>query len=1366
MTGRWRIKHTLLGLMLVSLAPFLLLGVTWSMWARQDEKARVRGTLVDLARIVAFETDRVVNESETLLAALAEAPPVKRLDPAGTDAFFSRLLPRYPHYENITALDANGRMYGTALDPARKVWPGDRAWFQASMRSEGLTVGDPLIGRVKGRPVVIMAYPVRDDAGRRVATVAVAVGLLLVQKALAEVPISEGAIITLLNADGKVLARTAEPEAWVLKDLSGTGIFKAAVAAESGFFEGTGLDGVARVMAFVRAKGVPWIVMVSVPSAHAWSRFWRAFAGHGLSLLGASLLALVLAWLFGRRLVATFNRLLERAHEVAGGRLERGGPPEGAEREVVQVFDAFDRMVDALETSRAEREERYRELAALHAVAAAINEPFNLSQILTTTLDRAVEVMEADAGMIYLLNEPASVLEVAAHRGFSPAYVQGVDRVALGEGGVGRVAGKGEPEVIEDVRTDPRVARAVVRTEGIVSVLMVPAASKRKILGTLYVATRSPRSFTSHEIQILASISHQIGAAVENARLFEATQERLRETELLLDVAGALGSTLEMTPLLKRIARKTAQACRVDRCTIELWDAAGRVIPAMSQFADGRVDRELWEKFRAAKPYPAGEVPAHALIIQRREPVVIQDTSATDLIPREWVETFGLKSFLVVPLISREQVIGTLCLDHQAEAKGFTREQVSLATTIASQVALAVENVRLLAAERSQAGKVAALREIALEMTGALELEPLLQLIVRQAVELVRAHSGTIYLAGETGQRLVPHAWHNLGEWVRDRVHRLGEGVTGLAALERRGLIVNDYPRSSHRVELLLNHVPITAVISAPLIIRDRLVGVVTLNAVEAGRTFHEEDLSLLSMLAAQAAVAIEAARLHREIRDARDFLQSVIEDSADAIITTDSHGRFTSWSPAAREIFGYRAEEILGRPIADYYRGGLDEAKAVMRRLGAEEKIPNYETAFRAKDGRWVEVNTSISLLRDASGAVVGTLGVVKDITEQKRLKEELIRSERLRVLGEMAAGVAHDFNNLLGIILSQSELLERRLTGPADAAEHLRAIQRAVADGVQTVRRIQEFAGLRRDQPFVTLDINAIVREVVALTEPRWLNEANAAGIPIKVEVETQEVGPVAGNPAEVREVLVNLILNALDAMPGGGRLTLRTRPASHPDGRDGGGVEIEVRDTGIGMSEEVRPRVFEPFFTTKAGRGVGLGLSVSQGIVQRHGGEIRVETREGEGSVFTVRLPVGVGVGESPEPPTPASGAPLRVLVIDDEETLRKALVDLFKAGGHAVEAAEDGASGLERFRPGAFDLVVTDLGMPGMSGWEVARSIKNTDPAVGVIMLTGWGDQLPPDLVQSSQVDRVVVKPVSIGALMSVVSALGRQRTPSQ
>ncbi|MBI4241391.1 MAG: response regulator, partial [Candidatus Rokubacteria bacterium] len=318
------------------------------------------------------------------------------------------------------------------------------------------------------------------------------------------------------------------------------------------------------------------------------------------------------------------------------------------------------------------------------------------------------------------------------------------------------------------------------------------------------------------------------------------------------------------------------------------------------------------------------------------------------------------------------------------------------------------------------------------------------------------------------------------------------------------------------------------------------------------------------------------------------------------------------------------------------------------------------------------------------------------------------------------------------------------------------LRVIEKAAMDGARTVRRVQEFTRMRRAGVVQAVDLNHVVEEVVEVTRSRWKDEAEARGIRYDLPMELVPVPRVAGDPAELREALTNILFNALDAMPRGGRVTFRT-------GVEGERVFCSVADSGIGMPEEVRRRVFEPFFTTKAEKGSGLGLSIVYGIVTRHGGEIEVESQVGDGSTFTLRLPVGRDIPPPPERvPPPRRQRSAKILVVEDEEEIREILVEVLAKLGHAVTACADGRSGLSRFQEELFDLVVTDLGMPGLSGWEVARQIKLRSPGTPVALVTGWSDRIDPAEARAKGVDFLVAKPFKPEDLTTVVGeALTRE-----
>jgi CheY-like chemotaxis protein len=240
------------------------------------------------------------------------------------------------------------------------------------------------------------------------------------------------------------------------------------------------------------------------------------------------------------------------------------------------------------------------------------------------------------------------------------------------------------------------------------------------------------------------------------------------------------------------------------------------------------------------------------------------------------------------------------------------------------------------------------------------------------------------------------------------------------------------------------------------------------------------------------------------------------------------------------------------------------------------------------------------------------------------------------------------------------------------------------------------------------------------------------------------------VDGQSAELREALTNLILNAVDALPRGGEIRVATREGA-------GRVEVSVADTGIGMPDSVRRRIFEPFFSTKGPSGTGLGLAMVYGIVSRHAGEILVDSAPGLGSTFTIRLPVGRSASAAPTRTSEAGPASVRVLIIDDEPLVRDTLGEILRQQHHDVVAADDGISGLARFREGTFDVVMTDLAMPGMSGWQVARAVKETRPQVQVVLVTGWGVEVKADELQSHGVDRVMTKPFRFEEVQEVVAS---------
>ena len=388
--------------------------------------------------------------------------------------------------------------------------------------------------------------------------------------------------------------------------------------------------------------------------------------------------------------------------------------------------------------------------------------------------------------------------------------------------------------------------------------------------------------------------------------------------------------------------------------------------------------------------------------------------------------------------------------------------------------------------------------------------------------------------------------------------------------------------------------------------------------------------------------------------------------------------------------------------------------------------------------------------------------------IAEQERIREQFSQMEKLSALGELASGVAHDFNNTLAGILGRAQLLQR-----TDDEEKLRRgldiIIKTAEDGAKTVKRIQDFARQRRDHNFELVSIDQILMDASEITRPRWKNCAEASNIHITLDLQIGSNAMVMGDDSELREVLVNMVFNAIDAMPEGGTLTLSTRTVDEQ-------VVIKVADTGIGMYPEVRSRIFDPFFTTKGKAGLGLGLAVSFGIIRRHGGNIEVESQYGRGTEFCVTLPVAQivetpvvrrDVAAQPQEPLTLTMAhagdlpPTRLLVVDDEDFVRDLLADILEGERCEVKLAADGHEALALFREHEFDGVFTDIGMPGMSGWELAREIRLLNQGIPIAVITGWGELVGSHEQRAAGVDWVVAKPFTADRIAELVREINNR-----
>ncbi|HTU00254.1 MAG TPA: ATP-binding protein, partial [Candidatus Sulfotelmatobacter sp.] len=574
-----------------------------------------------------------------------------------------------------------------------------------------------------------------------------------------------------------------------------------------------------------------------------------------------------------------------------------------------------------------------------------------------------------------------------------------------------------------------------------------------------------------------------------------------------------------------------------------------------------------------------------------------------------------------------------------------------------------------------------------------------------------------------------------------------------------------------------------------------------------------DEELAALRVFAAHATIGLENARLFRDEQRRREEVEAVRA-------VTEEMARELDLTAVLRLIYGRAVEFAQGDSGAIYL---WDEAAKVLvpkgwhgfgdwmadLRLGLGDAVAGTVAARRqgmlVNDFRsspytypaFVERSSHVAVLGEPllyRSRLVGVVTITRNdpqrpfTAEDQRLlrlfatqaaiavenarlfqeqqqayvklqeaQEELVRTEKLRALGQMGAGIAHDLNNMLAAVLGQAELLKLQVHDP-NARKSLQTLTTAATDGAAVVRRLQDFSRQRSKAPVVPLHLDAVVQDALEITRPRWSDDLQRQGLTIQVTTELAGLPPVLAYGPELREALTNLILNAVDAMPHGGTLRLVGRAAS-----GGEWVDLQIADTGVGIPDAIRPRIFDPFFTTKGPQGTGLGLSVVYAIVERHGGRIEVASTPGHGATFTLRLRRAEADPSEPGPGRRVRTGACRVLVIDDDPLVRETVSTLLRTAGHTVTEASGGTEGIRRLAEAPVDLVLTDLGMPDVTGWDVAREVKARDPRLPVILLTGWGEHAACDQdgSQPGWVDVILSKPVSLDDLLRAVGRLGRR-----
>lgn len=504
--------------------------------------------------------------------------------------------------------------------------------------------------------------------------------------------------------------------------------------------------------------------------------------------------------------------------------------------------------------------------------------------------------------------------------------------------------------------------------------------------------------------------------------------------------------------------------------------------------------------------------------------------------------------------------------------------------------------------------------------------------------------------------------------------------------------------------------------------------------------------------------------RTSQQIFDYRTRLAAIVDSSADAIIGKDLDGVIASWNKGAEHIYGYTAEEVLGKSITIIVpKDQPDEIPAILAKIRNGRSIEQHEAIRVAKDGRRLNVSLSVSPIRDSDGRIVGASAIGRDITEQKRAEDQLRQAQKMEAVGRLAGGIAHDFNNILGVISACSEFLRDRVEKGSQAAQFVDNLRKAAERGASLTRQLLVFSRKQVIKPQV-LNLNDRLTEVSKLLRPLMGDDVE---IVISASADTVFV---EADPGQLDQVVMNLAVNARDAMPRGGKLFLETSTMEFDDAfaglhepmTSGKYVLLAVSDNGIGMDQATVERIFEPFFTTKEiGKGTGLGLATVYGIVKQAGGFVWVYSEPGRGTTFKVYLPSAEHKVRSSLDAEPETLAPrhegVTVLLVEDDEMFSLLTRQMLEEHGYRVLLARDGKSGLETVKANesSVKLVLTDVVMRGVSGPEMVKKLKESYPAVRVVYMSGYTGELIADRDVLESGITLLEKPFTRASLLKAV-----------
>ncbi len=589
---------------------------------------------------------------------------------------------------------------------------------------------------------------------------------------------------------------------------------------------------------------------------------------------------------------------------------------------------------------------------------------------------------------------------------------------------------------------------------------------------------------------------------------------------------------------------------------------------------------------------------------------------------------------------------------------------------------------------------------------------------------------------------------------------------------------VSAFPSEAQAEKELCSSRGIKSIVIVPMVYQNRLIGFIGFDSIRKATRWPADTVSLLQTAGEIFVNALKHREAKQAIEKSEKRYRKIFELSPEAIVLLDTEARVVQVNERLKDWLGYEPEKVIGMDLWElpYLPEGskrILSAKFARRMTG--HNVAPYELDFVTKQGERRVGLIHATALTDVSGRIIADLVLISDITERKhneqalentnqqledalealrKTQQQVLAQERRKALTTMASGIAHDINNALTpihgytmLMLEDPEIMEDK----DEAKSYLQNIYKASQNAADSVRRLRKFYRPREEVSFSSVDLNNVISEAVAATRPRWQEETQASGQYVEMETDLGDIPPVCGNEAELHDILTNLIFNAVDAMPQGGRIQIRT---SHKNKK----VKLEFSDNGVGMSDEVKQKCLDPFYTTKES-GSGLGLASTQGIIERHNGALTIHSKKGEGTTFRVLLPAAGPEQESRDQSArkkQEKAQPLRLLIAEDQKTQRDLLRDILLHDGHEVDLAPSGNEALKQFETEKYDAVITDRAMPGMNGDKLAAEIKKIAPEMPIIMITGFGDIMDAVEEKPEAVDHLLTKPVTMRKLKNLLN----------